>query len=106
MQEKAKGYWIARVDVFDVEQFGKYIEANTAAFLKYGGVCLARGGRIQVMEGTGRSRNVIWEFPTFEAAVQCFESEEYQHARSFREGVAEADFIMVEGLPGGPWTPS
>ncbi|BCG86706.1 hypothetical protein MesoLj113c_28160 [Mesorhizobium sp. 113-3-9] len=106
MDTKPKGYWIARVDVQDAEQYKKYVEANTAAFRKFGGVCLARGGRVQVMEGSGRSRNVIWEFPSFEAAVSCYESEEYQYARSFREGIAEADFIMVEGLRDAPWKPA
>lgn len=94
----AKGYWIARVDVADPEQYQRYVAASTAAFAKYGAVALARGGRSEVVEGQGRSRNVIWEFPSFEAALACYHSEEYQAARSLRESVAEGDFVMVEGV--------
>ena len=44
----AKGYWIARVDVADPEQYQRYVAASTAAFAKYGAVALARGGRSDV----------------------------------------------------------
>lgn len=94
----AKGYWIARVDVADAEEYQKYVEAGKPAYAKYGGVALARGGRTQALEGASRSRNVIWEFPSFEAAVACFESPEYQAARRLREHAAEGEFIVVEGV--------
>ena len=93
-----KGYWIARVDVDDLEQYKRYVEASGAAYAKYGAVALARGGRSEVVEGEGRSRNVIWEFPSYEDALACYNSEEYQSARKHREGVAVGDFVMVEGV--------
>lgn len=94
----AKGYWVARVDVADPEQYKRYVVASAAAYAKHGAVVLARGGRSEVVEGQGRSRNVIWEFPSFEAALACYHSEEYRAARSMRESVAEGDFVIVEGV--------
>ena len=32
----AKGYWVANVDVRDLEQYKKYVAANAAPFAKYG----------------------------------------------------------------------
>ena len=43
-----KGYWIAHVDVTDPEGYKAYIAANAAAFAKFGGRFLVRGGRHQV----------------------------------------------------------
>lgn len=93
-----KGYWIARVDVDDLDRYREYVAASAAAYAKYGGVALARGGRSQVVEGGGRSRNVIWEFPSYQAALDCYHSEEYQAARALRADVAVGDFVMVEGV--------
>jgi uncharacterized protein (DUF1330 family) len=94
----ARGYWIARVDVRDMDAYKKYIEATGAAFQKYGAKFLARGGRSQAMEGTCRSRNVLIEFETFEQAVACYRSPEYQHARSFRAMAADGEIVIVEGV--------
>jgi uncharacterized protein (DUF1330 family) len=93
-----KGYWIARVDVDDLEKYKEYVAAGAEAYAKYGAVALARGGRSAVLEGEARSRNVIWEFPTFEAAVDCYNSVEYQSARRLREGIATGEFVVVEGV--------
>jgi uncharacterized protein (DUF1330 family) len=94
----AKGYWIARVDVSDPELYAKYVEASAIAYEAYGGLALARGGRFEAMEGPARSRNVVWEFPSFEAAVACYRSQEYQTARALRETAGIGEFVVVEGV--------
>lgn len=95
----AKGYWIGRVDVHDFEAYKKYVEANAAAFAKYGGRFLVRGGTYENPEGTSRSRNVVLEFDSYEKARECYHSKEYQAAIRLRakEGVSEADMVIVEG---------
>jgi uncharacterized protein (DUF1330 family) len=98
----AKGYWIAHVDVDNVEEYSKYVAANGPAFKKYGAVCLARGGRVHVLEGTGRARNVVWEFPSFQAAIDCYNSPEYQAAKALRKGHGVGEFVVVEGMEDGP----
>jgi uncharacterized protein (DUF1330 family) len=35
---------------------------------------------------------------SFEDAVACYNSAEYQAARAKREGVGEADIVIVEGV--------
>ncbi|KQR77989.1 hypothetical protein ASG25_06870 [Rhizobium sp. Leaf384] len=94
----AKGYWIARVDVRDVERYKDYVAAAKPAFEKYGAVFLARGGPVEKLEGNIRARNVIIEFPSMEAATACYNSPEYQIAAAIRQEVADADMLVVEGV--------
>jgi uncharacterized protein (DUF1330 family) len=93
-----KGYWIARVTVTDPDQYKLYAEAAPEAFRTYGAKVLARGGRSEQMEGEGRPRNVVIEFASFEDALACYNSPEYQAARARRAGAGEAEIVIVEGV--------
>lgn len=94
----AKGYWIARVDIRDPERYKDYVAAAKPAFEKYGAVFLARGGRYERLEGQVRARNVVIEFPSLEAAHDCYHSPEYQIAAAIRQEVADAEMVIVEGI--------
>lgn len=96
----AKGYWIARVDVYDADGYKKYVELNAVAFKKFGAKFLVRGAAFELKEGTSRARNVVLEFPTYQAAVDCFNSPEYQTAYATRRPVSSADMIIIEGYDG------
>ena len=96
----SKGYWIVRVDVHDTETYKKYIAANAAAFKKYGGRFLVRGGKSEVLSGTARARNVVIEFKDLETALACYRSPEYQHAIAERANSAEVDVLVIEGYDG------
>lgn len=96
----AKGYWIARVDVKDLEQYKKYVAANARPFAAHGAKFLVRGGAFEVAEGTSRSRNVVLEFPSYAAALECYRSPEYQEAMKLRLPVATGDLVIVEGYDG------
>ncbi len=96
----AKGYWIARVDVYDVEAYKEYVRLNAAAFAKYGATFLVRGGAFELKEGMSRARNVVLEFPSYAAALDCFNSPEYRKAYAARRPVSDADLIIIEGYDG------
>lgn len=95
-----KGYWIARVDVSDAEKYKEYAAANAEAFRKYGARFLVRGGQYQNPEGSSRSRNVVLEFPSYQAALDCWESPEYKRALLIRQPVSTADMVIIEGYDG------
>lgn len=95
-----KGYWIVRVDVTDQEQYKAYVAANAAPLKQYGARFLARGGRFEVPEGTTRARNVIVEFPSFQAALDCWHSPDYQAAIKLRVPASTIDLVIVEGYDG------
>ena len=94
----AKGYWIARVDIRDPERYKDYVAAAKPAFEKYGAVFLARGGEYTKLAGQVRARNVVIEFPSHQAAVDCYNSPEYQIAAKIRQEVADAEMVVVEGV--------
>jgi len=96
----AKGYWIARVDIDDMEQYKRYIVANAEPFRKFGARFLVRSGQHQVAEGSARARNVVLEFPSYQAAVDCWHSPEYQAAMKLRVDVSKADMVIIEGYDG------
>lgn len=93
-----KAYWIAHVTVSSPDQYRFYAEAAPEAFRKYKARFLARGGRCEQLEGDGRARNVVVEFDSFEDAVACYNSPEYQAAKAKRQGAGEADIVIVEGV--------
>jgi len=96
----AKGYWIARFDVSDMEQYREYIAANAAPLAEYGARFVVRGGACESTEGSNRERNVVVEFPSYGAALACYRSPGYQAAIEFRRHVAAGDFLIIEGYDG------
>ncbi|SEP04124.1 Uncharacterized conserved protein, DUF1330 family [Methylobacterium sp. ap11] len=96
----AKGYWVGRVDVSNPEAYKNYVAANGAAFAKFGGRFLVRGGAFEAVSGTSRARNVVIEFPSHDQALACWNSPEYQAARAKQEGGADIDLIVIEGYDG------
>jgi len=93
-----KAYWIARVTVTDPDPYKLYAEAAPAAFERFNARILARGGRCEQLEGEGRPRNVVIEFDSFEDALACYNSPEYQAARKNRVNAGEAEIVIVEGV--------
>jgi uncharacterized protein (DUF1330 family) len=93
----AKGYWIVRVDVHDAERFAQYAIAIKEVQERYGARFLARAGRLTCVEGSCPQRNTIVEFPSYEAALECWQSAEYQEASKLRMGIADMDLVVAEG---------
>jgi uncharacterized protein (DUF1330 family) len=83
-----------------MEQYKAYMAANGGPLAKYGARFLARGGRSQTVEGSSRSRNTIIEFPSFQAALDCWNSPEYQSAIKLRLPVSTLDLVVLEGYEG------
>ena len=93
-----KAYWIARVDVNDAETYKKYVETGKPAFERYKAKFLARGGKTEQVEGQGRARNVVIEFPSLQDALDCYNSPEYSAARAIRQKVSQGEWVLVEGV--------
>lgn len=96
----AKGYWVAHVDVTDPVAYEDYKAANAAPFAKYGARFLVRGAAQTQVEGHCRARTVVIEFPSLQAAQDCYNSPEYQAAKALRDPVSTGDCLIVEGYDG------
>jgi uncharacterized protein (DUF1330 family) len=93
-----KGYIIAMIDVNDPDAYQEYAKRARPATEKYGGTYWVRGGRSETLEGEeAPGRVVIVEFPSYERAVEFYNSPEYQEAKSYREDAAVGRFVVVEG---------
>lgn len=93
-----KGYWIARIEVRDPEGYKDYVAAAKPAFERHGARFLARGGAFHGVEGEARARNVVIEFASLAEAKACYDSPEYQHAKTIRQRYAEGEIVLVEGV--------
>jgi uncharacterized protein (DUF1330 family) len=91
---------MVHVDVHDPDLYQQYVKANAKAFAKYGARFLVRGGKYVVTRGKAPARNVVLEFPDYETAVACHDSEEYREAAKLRAAASDADIVIVEGYDG------
>jgi uncharacterized protein (DUF1330 family) len=97
----AKGYWVALVDVKNMDGYRNgYVAGLADVFRKFGGRYLTRGGATETVEGRTRSRIVVIEFPSYEQAMACYKSPEYAKLIPLRQANAEADLIVTEGYDG------
>ena len=94
----AKGYWIVRITIRDAARYPEYLAAADPAYGKFGARPLVAGERHEPMEGSSRPRNVVIEFEDYETALACYRSPEYQAAKTIRNAVADADFVIVDGV--------
>jgi uncharacterized protein (DUF1330 family) len=96
----AKGYWVAAVDVRDMDAYQEYRAALAAPLREFGGAFLTRGGQSEQVEGKLRTRVVILEFPSYAAALACYRSRGYRDAKKLRLAASDADVVILEGYDG------
>ena len=74
-----KGYWISLyLEVNSQDNLKKYSETVKPIIKSYGGIPLVRGGQHKTFDGDDFVRSIIWEFPSYEKALECHNSKEYQ----------------------------
>ena len=94
-----KGYWISLYSkVENQENLKKYSEAVTPIIKSFGGVPLIRGGKHQTYNGDDVIRTVVWEFPSYEKAIECHNSAEYQAGWSIAKNTTVRHMQVIEGF--------
>lgn len=93
----AKGYWVAMVNITDPDRYTEYTKNTPPALQKYNANALVRGGQSVAVEGESFERVVVLEFPSYQDALDCYNSPEYQSARVIQEGAAVRNITVVEG---------
>ena len=92
-------YLIAQLKVTNSENYKEYIEKVPEIVKKYGGEYLARGGEYTVVEGEDKfPRVVIIKFPSYEKALEWYNSDEYKPVKEIRLNNAEGINIIVKGI--------
>jgi len=94
-----KGYWVSLYTIIkNQENLIKYAEIVTPIIKSYGGIPLVRGGKYKVYEGDNFSRTVIWEFPSYEKAIECRDSKKYQDGWDLAKETTIRHMQIVEGF--------
>ena len=94
-----KGYWIALYKKIDsMDNLKNYAAIVTPIIKNYGGKPLVRGGKYQLLEGENFLRTVIWEFPSYEKALECHDSKEYQEGWALAKNTTERNLQIIEGF--------
>ena len=96
----AKGYWLSTATVINQEMFNEYVEEVGPWLKKVGGEVFAKDTEPQGKERTeGANLAVICEFPSMRAAVEAYESVEYQELSKLRQASTKnGTFTIMEGL--------
>lgn len=95
-----KGYLVAEIAVTDMDSYRRYATAAGPVIAACGGRYLARGGRVEGLEGAPpEARFVIVEFASFDAARACYQSPAYQAVAPIRRAASRSRFWLSEGLP-------
>ena len=94
-----KAYWIAIYkDIKNSDNIKKYAEKASPAIKKYNGTILARGGKVETIEGKPSPRTVLIQFPSMDDALKCYNSHEYQDAMKIGKGEFNRHIQIVEGV--------
>ena len=94
-----KGYWISLyLKVDNQKNLKKYAETVTPIIKSFGGIPLVRGGKYQSFDGDNFVRTVVWEFPSYEKAMECHDSKEYQEGWALAKDTTERNLQIVEAF--------
>ena len=92
-----KGYWIATGKVNDLKRIKKYSEAFNNWLPKVKGKFIIRDyDTIEEENGNGNLSAVV-EFPSKEAAINAYNSVEYQNMIPLRTAFSDISLIICKG---------
>ena len=94
-----KAYWISLyTKVENQDNLKKYSEVAISVIKSFGGVPIIRGGKHETFEGDDFSRTVVWEFPSYEKAIECHNSKEYLAGWDLAKNTTVRHMQVVEGF--------
>ena len=94
-----KYYCVAEIDIIDQSWVPAYVQNVTKMVEARGGRYLARTSNIEMLEGERKASQIylILEWPSRDAAVAFYESEEYKPYRESRIAGARNELVLVAG---------
>lgn len=95
-------YLVAQIDVHDPAEFEEYRTHVAPVVKAYGGRYMVRTDRSVLLEGAKpRTRLVILEFPSMDAAQRFYGSADYAPLLQRRQASATSDIMLAEGYAPG-----
>ena len=91
-------YAILQMNITNQEKYKEYLDQVTTIVKKHQGDYIVRGGKSEVVLGKwDYQRTVVVKFPSYEAAIQWYNSEDYAPIKKIREDNSEGNCIIIEG---------
>ena len=95
----SSGYVIAQIKVTNQEKYKEYVEKVTSIVEKFDGEYLIRNGKHQVVEGESNfPRIVLLKFPSYERAIEWYNSKEYEPVKKIRMDNSDGVQIIINGI--------
>ena len=92
------GYVIFNIKIINPENYKEYIEKVKPVAEKFGGDYIIRGGETKIVEGEWTyPRTVVIKFPSYEKALEWYNSEEYKPIKQIRLDNSVANGIIIKG---------
>ena len=93
------GYAIFNIKVNNAENYKEYVEKVKPTAEKYGGEYIVRGGTSITVEGSWEHpRTVVIKFPTYDKAMEWYNSVEYKPIKQIRLDNAKSNGMIIEGI--------
>ena len=92
------GYWIVHAtESSDPETAATYGKLWKPIAEKYQARILASAGAHQTVEGEDHPRNLIVEFPSYQAALDCYHDPDYTAAAAYALQAYSRELVIIEG---------
>tara|TARA_B100001063_G_scaffold192794_1_gene184079 strand:+ start:203 stop:490 length:288 start_codon:yes stop_codon:yes gene_type:complete len=92
------GFAIFNIEIKKAEEYKEYVEKVRPIAEKFGGEYIVRGGETTIVEGNWTyPRTVIIKFPSYEKALEWYNSKEYQPVKQIRLHNAVSNGIIIKG---------
>jgi len=92
------GYWIVRgAEIRDTDALEEYGKLWPQIAVQFGAELIAGKGRVETREGKQYARQLIVRFDSYEQALACYDSPEYQPAKQLARQACDRELSIVEG---------
>ena len=93
------GFAIFNIDIKKPEEYKEYVLKVKPVAEKFGGEYIVRGGKTKVLEGIWtHPRTVVIKFPSYEKALEWYNSEEYKPIKQIRLENSIGNGIIIKGV--------
>ena len=93
------GFVIFNINVTNPDSYKEYVDKVTPIAKKFGGEYLVRGGSNQIVEGVWQyPRTAIIKFPSYEKALEWYNSDEYKPIKQIRLENSIGNGIIIKGV--------
>ena len=92
------GFAIFNINIKRPKEYKEYVEKVKPIAERYGGEYIVRGGESTIVEGSwAYPRTVVIKFPSYEKALEWYNSEEYKPIKQIRLDNSVANGIIIRG---------